>query len=264
MVQLQDSKLTIPNQQRHQPHVVWESLPDDYILPDDPVESILQPLLAAALTEALDLADLITATMLIASNMGLVAKIEKRTVIKAPDWFFVPSVLPVGEEVIRRSYTPNLQGEIPAMVMEFLSETDTGEYSIRPSFPYGKMWFYERIIKVPSYIIFDPVSGVLEVRCLNSEGVYELQSPDENGRYFLECLDLYLGVWQGKRIEQNAYWLRWWNKSGDLLLWGSEQIAQEKQRAEQEKQRAEQAELELAKLRDFLAKSGLEMPKDSC
>jgi hypothetical protein len=46
--------------------------------------------------------------------------------------------------------------------------------------------------------------------------------------------------------------LRWWDKSGNLLLWGSELVEQERQRAEQErqraeqeKQRAEQAELEL-------------------
>jgi hypothetical protein len=42
-----------------------------------------------------------------------------------------------------------------------------------------------------------------------------------------------------------AYWLRWWDKSGNLLLWGSELVEQERQRAEQERQRAEQAELEL-------------------
>jgi hypothetical protein len=29
-----------------------------------------------------------------------------------------------------------------------------------------------------------------------------------------------------------AYWLRWWDKSGNLLLWGSELVEQEKQRAE--------------------------------
>jgi hypothetical protein len=34
--------------------------------------------------------------------------------------------------------------------------------------------------------------------------------------------------------------LRWWDKSGNLLLWGSELVEQERQRAEQEKQRAEQ------------------------
>ena len=253
MVQLQ-AKAPSSQRPKQQPtHVEWELLPLDFILPDEPVESILQPLLAAALTEALDLAGLITATILIASNMALTAKIEGQTVVKAPDWFFVPQVLPVGQGVIRRSYTPHLEGEIPSMVMEFLSESDGGEYSLRPYPPYGKMWFYERIVQVPLYIIFEPSSGLLEVRRLNSEGKYETESADENGRYWLESLGLYLGVWQGRRLEQNTYWLRWWDGEGNLLLWGSEKIAQEKQRAEE-------AESEIAKLKAFLQKSGLKYP----
>jgi hypothetical protein len=67
-------------------------------------------------------------------------------------------------------------------------------------------------------------------------------------------------VWQGTRLEQNTYWLRWWDREGNLLLWGNEKIAQEKQRAEQEKQRANSAESEIAKLKAFLQKSGLEYP----
>jgi uncharacterized membrane protein len=50
-------------------------------------------------------------------------------------------------------------------------------------------------------------------------------------------------------------WLRWWDKSGNLLLWSSEQAEQEHQRAEQEHQRAEQehqrAERLAAKLREL-------------
>jgi hypothetical protein len=34
--------------------------------------------------------------------------------------------------------------------------------------------------------------------------------------------------------------LRWWEQSGNLLLWGSERIEQERKRAEQERERAEQ------------------------
>jgi hypothetical protein len=41
------------------PRITWEKLPEDFILPDDPVESNLQPLLAAALRESLELAGLI-------------------------------------------------------------------------------------------------------------------------------------------------------------------------------------------------------------
>ncbi len=37
------------------PTITWEKLPDDFILPDEPVDNNLQPLLAAALRESLQL-----------------------------------------------------------------------------------------------------------------------------------------------------------------------------------------------------------------
>ncbi|MCG9891862.1 MAG: hypothetical protein MH252_12385 [Thermosynechococcaceae cyanobacterium MS004] len=37
------------------PVVTWEKLPADFLLPDEPVESTLQPLFAAALRESLEL-----------------------------------------------------------------------------------------------------------------------------------------------------------------------------------------------------------------
>jgi len=125
--------LATPQQQT--PVITWEKLPDDFILPDDPVENIQQPSLAAALTDALGAANRIQPEMLVVSNFGIVANINKKTVVKAPDWLYVPRVLPVAAEVIRRSYTPNIEGEAVAVVMEFLSDTDNGEYSIRPTFP---------------------------------------------------------------------------------------------------------------------------------
>ncbi|NCS26869.1 MAG: hypothetical protein GPI96_21480, partial [Microcystis aeruginosa BS13-02] len=64
--------------------------------------------------------------------------------------------------------------------------------------------------------------------------------PDENNRYWIKELNLFIGIWQGTKAEFTTNWLRWWDKSGNLLLWGSELVEQEKQRAEQEKQRAEQ------------------------
>ena len=219
--------------------ISWDSLPDDFILPDEPVENIYQPLLAAALTEALDLAGLISPSSLTASNLGICARVNGQTVVKAPDWLYVPRVVPVAEGIIRRSYTPHLEGDVPAIVMEFLSETDSGEYSIRPTSPYGKMWFYERILQVPIYVTFDPSSGMLEVRQLKT-GRYEVQTLDAQGRYYIPSLKLSLGVWHGRRLEQNAYWLRWWDQSGNLCLWGSEKIAQERQRAEAAERENEQ------------------------
>jgi Uma2 family endonuclease len=221
------------------PPIRWEKLPEDFPLPDEPVESTLQPLLAAALREALELAQMIPAQALIASNFGLCSTVGDKVVVKAPDWVYVPAVQPIPEGEIRRSYTPHLEGDPPAIVMEFISETEGGEYSINPHYPYGKWYFYERILQVPVYVIFHPKTGELDVYRLEN-GRYTPVSADENRRYWIPEIGLFLGVWRGQKAETKANWLRWWTADGNLLLWGSEHIEQERQRAEQERQRAEQ------------------------
>jgi Uma2 family endonuclease len=139
----------------------WEKLPPDFPLPDEPVDNIIQPLLAAVLREILELTRLITAEMIVATNLAICAKVDGKTVVKAPDWMYVPKI--ISSNQIRRSYTPNAEGELPLIVMEFLSETDGGEYSVNPNYPYGKWYFYEQLLQVPIYIIFEPESGRLEI-----------------------------------------------------------------------------------------------------
>ena len=226
-------------QPRSKMTISWEALPEDFILEEEPVESTAQPLIAGALRESLELSGYIQPTMLIAANLGICTKVNGSLVIKAPDWFYVKAVLPLAGVTDRRSYTPNLEGEIPQVVMEFLSETDSGEYSARQAFPPGKWFFYEQILQVPIYIIFNPADGAVEVYKLQA-GRYKLQATDENNRYWIAEMELGLGIWQGEKEGRRGYWLRWWNQAGNLLLWGVEQIEQERQRAEQERQRAEQ------------------------
>ncbi|BAY25851.1 hypothetical protein NIES2100_56590 [Calothrix sp. NIES-2100] len=230
-----------------EPIVTWEALPADFILPDDPVENIQQPTLAAALTDALGTAGRIQPQMLIGSNFGLVATVNKKIVVKAPYWFYVPQVQPVAADVIRRSYTPNLEGAAVAVVMEFLSDTEGGELSVHSTPPFGKVYFYERILQVPTYVTYDTYEPSLEVRCLQN-GLYTLQSADANGSFWIPELELFLGIWQGERLCQTMNWLRWWDREGNLLLWSSEQAEQERQRAEQERDRAEKL---AAKLREL-------------
>jgi Uma2 family endonuclease len=222
----------ISSQLRKPLKVTWEPLPADYFLPDEPVENIQQPLLAAALTDALGEAGWIQPDMLIASNFALVAMVEGKTVVKAPDWLLVPRVNPVPEGVVRRSYTPNIEGEPVAVVMEFLSETETGEYSIRPIFPYGKLFFYENILRVPNYALFDPMTATLNVFQLQGSQ-YQAIAPNEQNRFWIPEMQLFLGVWYGTRLGTTTHWLRWWDANGNLLLWSSEQAEQERQRAEQ-------------------------------
>jgi len=234
--------------------ITWEPLPANFILPDDPVENIQQPALAAALTDALGASGYIQPEMLIGSNLGLVATVNKKIVVKAPDWFYVPQVHSVPEGVIRRSYTPNTDGAAVTIVMEFLSEAEGGELSIRSTPPYGKLHFYEQILQVPTYVTYDPYDSSLEVRYLQ-DGRYILHPVDDQGRLWIPQLELYLGIWSGERLGQTMNWLRWWDKSGNLLLWSSEQAEQERQRAEEERQRADRehqrAERLAAKLREL-------------
>ncbi|MBW4477355.1 MAG: Uma2 family endonuclease [Tolypothrix brevis GSE-NOS-MK-07-07A] len=219
--------------------VTWEKLPDDFVLDDEPVDNINQPPLAAALTESLVFAGKLPANALTTTNYGICATLNNRFVVKAPDWGYVPAIR-VSREEVTRSYTPRLQGDTPVIVMEFISDTKENEYSSKPTYPPGKWFFYEQILQVPNYAIFEPSTGVLEVYRLDDSGRYQIQDLDENNRCWIPEINLFLGVWLGSRENRNGYWLRWWNESGELLLWGSELTTKERQRADEERQRADE------------------------
>ncbi len=246
------------------PSVTWEKLPPDFPLPDEPVESNLQPLLAAALRESLELAGLILESVIIATNFGICATVDRKTVVKAPDWVYIANVKPFPDGASRRSYTPCAEGDRPTIVMEFISATDGGEYSFNPHYPYGKWYFYEQILQVPIYVIFHPQLPVLEVYRL-VEGRYQPASPDADGRFWIESLSLFLGAWSGRKAEYDGCWLRWWDESGNLLLWGSELLErerqlleQERQLLEQERQRSDRAEAKSVRLAERLKAMGID------
>lgn len=211
--------------------ITWEKLPDDFVLDDEPVDNINQPSLAAALTESLEINGKLPANTLATTNYGICVTLNQKIVVKAPDWAYIPAIRALREEV-KRSYTPQLQGDIPVIVMEFLSDTEGGEYSIKPTYPPGKWFFYERVLQVPNYVIFTPDTGELEVYQLDDSGRYQLRDPDANNLYWIAQMNLFLGQWQGTRENRTGYWLRWWNENGELLLWGSERSRHLEEKAE--------------------------------
>ncbi|MEL6455798.1 MAG: Uma2 family endonuclease [Cyanobacteria bacterium J06623_5] len=249
----------LSEQASKRPLITWEPLPEDYLLPDDPVDNIVQPLLAAILREILELAGLVAPECLIATNFGICATVEEKTVVKAPDWVYVPKVTSLPDNKTRRSYTPNLEGDPVEIVMEFISETEGGEYSVDPNYPYGKWWFYERILQVPGYFIFRSEEGRLEGYKLAKER-YEPQDKSERGRYWVEAFELFLGVWQGTRANHTGYWLRWWDADGNLLPWGTEKVAEVALQVEQERERAEQEKARADRLAEKLRSLGVEPP----
>ncbi|MBW4614627.1 MAG: Uma2 family endonuclease [Desmonostoc vinosum HA7617-LM4] len=235
--------------------ITWEALPKDFQLEDEPVENTGQPILAGALRESLEISGFIQPQILIAANFGLCATVNGQLIIKAPDWVYVSSV----KEILnnRKSYTPILEGEIPSIVMEFLSDKDGGEYSVKRTYPPGKWFFYEQILQIPIYVILEPDSGLLEYYQLEN-GRYELKQPDENGHHWVDAMGLFLGTWQGTKEGRTGYWLRWWNQAGNLLPWAVEQIEQERQRAQQERQRAQQERQQKELLIAYLQSQGID------
>ena len=217
------------------PDIVWEKLPEDFILPDNPVDNINQPALAAALTESLSLAGYLSKTAITTTNYGICVKYKGKTVVKAPDWCWVPAIS-VPKAEVERSYTPVLEGDLPLVVMEFLFATEGGEYSIKSSYPPGKLFFYEQILKVENYIIFSLETGAIDYYRLSEDGRYESQEPNDKGRYWLPGANLFLGVWEGDRQDRSGLWLRWWDEDEQMLLWGAEQIQQERERADKAEQ----------------------------
>jgi Putative restriction endonuclease len=246
---------TPPTRHRRELIISWEKPPADFVLDDTPVENTGQPLIAGALRESLELAGRIQPESLIASNFGLCTKIREELTLKAPDWLYVAKVNHPG--LPRQSYTPYLEGEVPRIVMEFLSATDGGEYSIRQIPPVGKWFFYEQVLQVPTYVVFEPDWGLLEVYRLQ-DGRYQLEQPDADGRHWCPGLELFLGTWRGKKAERDGYWLRWWDEAGQLLSWGVELVEQERQKAEQERQKAEQERQRADHLAELLRSQGID------
>jgi Putative restriction endonuclease len=236
-----------------QPVITWDKLPADFILPDDPVDNIHQPAIAAALTDSLNEAGLIAENAFTCTDYGIIATVNGKTIAKAPDWAYVANLtVPIDE--VDRSYTPHLDGDVPTIVLEFLSSTDGTEYSMKPDNPMGKWYYYEQILKVPYYGIFEPMSGDFQMYILNESGHYDRLPIEESGRYWIEPMQLSIAAWKGDRHQRMGYWLRFWDAEGVMLPWASENRAiqeaeaekarqraeQESQRAEQESQRAEQ------------------------
>ena len=70
-----------PHTQSQSLTIEWEKLPVDFILPNDPVDNMTQPALAAALTDSLNQAGLITDTAFTMTNYGVCATVNGQIVL---------------------------------------------------------------------------------------------------------------------------------------------------------------------------------------
>jgi Uma2 family endonuclease len=162
---------------------------------------------------------------------------------KRPDWFLVLGVTPAARQTeLRWSYVVWQESVNPFLVVELLSpgteDEDLGRQVRELGKPPTKWEVYERILRVPFYVLYDRYENQLEVFALDS-GRYRQIDLAEPSYWFSE-LKLGLGIWQGCYQGAAGQWLRWYDAAGNWIPTQAEQTEQERERAEQERERAEQ------------------------
>lgn len=147
-----------------------------------------------------------------------------------------------------RSYFVWEFGKVPEVCIEIVSNREGDELALsRKSQQKGKTMSKKDLyaqIGVPYYAVFDPLeqlqrqnemNGVLlRVWQLTGKRYCELSSP-----LWLEDVGLGLTVWEGEFEGASGSWLRWCDRSGQVIPTGAEDRDLERQRAEAERQRAE-------------------------
>ncbi|MDM9379625.1 Uma2 family endonuclease [Chlorogloeopsis sp. ULAP01] len=251
--------------QTNPPRPPKEYLPTMYDLPsEDPEEPglpdefhDLQPQL---LRETFCPPDYPPDQIFVATDLNLYYDVHHPQWYKRPDWFAVLGVSRLYEQRdLRLSYVIWQEGIAPSVVVELLSpgieKEDLGQTLREVSQPPPKWEVYERILRIPYYIVFDRYTNRLRI-FQNIAGRYQelnlIESP-----IVLPELELSLGLWQGYYQGIERLWLRWYSVAGDWIPTPAElaeqesqqkqlaqqQIEQERQRTEQERQRAEQEHL---------------------
>ncbi|MDM8528746.1 Uma2 family endonuclease [Anaerolineales bacterium HSG24] len=168
---------------------------------------------------------------------------------RGPDFFVVKDVDP---DPARKSWVIwDENFRVPNVVIELCSTTtremDYGE----------KKDQYEQILRVKDYFVYDPERIKLTGWRLQ-RGVYVELRPNSKGWLWSEELGLWLDIQKGIFDEHETYWLRFYDKHGQLLLNKEEANEQERQAKEQANLRAKQAQLQAEKLAAKLRELGID------
>ncbi|AFY44601.1 Uma2 family endonuclease [Nostoc sp. PCC 7107] len=254
------------------PRPPWETLPTMYDLPSDNPEEpglpddfhFLQPLLLYLTFQPINWnPELVYST----ADLNLYYDLQHPLWYKRPDWFGVVGVkkLYKGED-LRLSYVTWQEPANPFVIVELLSPgteaEDLGTSEKSEDKPPSKWEVYEKILRIPYYIVFSRYTNELQAFGLVG-GHYEPINLT-NGRILMPELSLSLGVWQGTFRDIERLWLRWFTLEGELIPEPTEEVAAANERviiAEQEarnaKQEAEQARRKAEKLAERLRQLGV-------
>ncbi|WP_236739038.1 Uma2 family endonuclease [[Phormidium ambiguum] IAM M-71] len=233
-----------------------QTLPTMYDLPSENPEEpglpdefhALQPQL---LSRTLRLTDYPPSRLFVGSDLNLYYDVKNPLWHKRPDWFLVLDVPRLYEGTdLRSSYVVWQEGVNPFLVVELLSpgteKEDLGELAVSEEEKISaldstesngqptkeilpKKWdVYERILRVPYYVVFSRYNDRLRAFKLNG-GRYREQTIDtEKPQFWIPELKLGLGIWQGEFEGINRSWLRWYDGEGNWLQTEAERERQKR------------------------------------
>jgi hypothetical protein len=116
--------------------------------------------------------------------------------------------------------------------------------------PPSKWEVYEKILRIPYYVIFSRSSDRMRVFTLQKD-IYVEQDLTES-KIWMSEIELGIGLWQGKYKGVNRLWLRFYDANGDWILTDTEQADLRAEQANLEKNLAEQrAEYLAQRLREL-------------
>ncbi|MCA9795640.1 MAG: Uma2 family endonuclease [Candidatus Eremiobacteraeota bacterium] len=200
---------------------------------EEPVDNFFQDKQADLLTEALRVSWDEGRPFLSAADVGIFYSLTEPPIV--PDVLLSTGVEipPDFHEKNRRCYYTWLFGKPPEVAIEIVSNGEGKEDT-------EKLERYTKV-KVPYYVIFDPAGFLsrLPLRIFQLSGASYVEKVDRN---FPE-VGLGLTVWRGEFDGLEADWLRWVDRSGELLAMGHEQtqrVQREAERADREAERAKQ------------------------
>ncbi|MHC5729288.1 MAG: Uma2 family endonuclease, partial [Nostoc sp.] len=152
----------------------------------------------------------------VATDLNLYYDPQHSLWYKRPDWFAPVGVSRLYEEQdLRLSYVTWQEGVAPFVVVELLSpgteKEDLGQTLREISQPPKKWEVYERILRVPYYIVFDRYTDKLQAFQLVADRYSELDL--STPRLWMPGLELGLGLWQGSYQRIERLWLRWYDAS---------------------------------------------------
>ncbi|MBE9038947.1 Uma2 family endonuclease [aff. Roholtiella sp. LEGE 12411] len=220
------------------PRPAKEALPTMYDLPsEDPKEPglpdefhIFQPQL---LRETFFPPNYPPDQVFVASDLNLYYDPQHTLWYKRPDWFAAVGVSRLYEQQnLRLSYVIWQEGVAPFVAVELLSpgteKEDLGQTLREIKQPPTKWEVYERILRVPYYIVFDRYTDKLQAFQLVADRYSELNL--STPKVWMPGLQMGLGLWQGSYQGIERLWLRWYDAAGN---WVPTPLEQERQRAEQ-------------------------------